>query len=409
MNTATQTVILALMIMSTTLLSGCITDVENEDEIIERMTRLEAILTDPEFSENNPEMVAKAIAEMEAITGEKYELKSETNVTPTPDVSRYRVGYSLMEHGSSPLDGIGWFKIVISGIFEIDQTTISGFTEPSIDKIDSIEVFINNESVDKFVPIVGERRKVTTTIVGDWDIRLDITLKDGTVITCNSNNTGWGLRDMSDHPDYTGPSGLDERYIETSDKQMSREEAKALCEELGIVWGCDDTPTTTPTLTSTKVTPKVIPTFPKTTPTAVATPEPTLNSYYRIEATVDRTQWNENTLAFLVIDGLSGNERSRHDTLDHLDYVELYVDGKLIVAFEPTIVKGNTRMEIKECPMIINLPDGMINSCEITMMGSFSGMELSTSDDGDYIIPVYARTPPMRYEEEYNQFPVWNP
>jgi len=277
--------------------------------------------------------------------------------------------------------------------------------ELALDQLESVEVFVNNESVDKYVPILYERRKITTTVVGDWIIRVEGTLKDGTIITHNSSFNG--LRDMSDHPQYTGsgqgPFG--ERYVEPS--STSREEAKRICEEHGVVWGDDrDIPTPTPTLTSTKVTPTIMPTVAPT-----PEPEPTLPSYYKLEAIVDIPQWNDNTIVLLLINGESGNQRRGrgYDTLDHLDYVEIYVDGQRIVSFKPTIVKGNTRMEIEECPMIINLPDGMINSCEITMMGSFSGMELSTADDGDYIIPVYARSPPMGYEEEYSQFPVWNP
>lgn len=247
MTNTIKTAIIALIIISAAMMSGCLdgTDTAKEDETIESMVRLEAILTDPDFSEDNAEMMAKAITEMEAITGEKYELNSEENVTPTVDTPKYRLQYSLGSQSSSPLDGVGWFTISIGGILEPDNTTISGFTEPSLDKIENIEVFINNESMDKFVPIASESRKVTTTIVGDWNIRIVATLKDGTTITANSN-IGWGMRDMSDHPDYkkseitvTGSGPFDARYIETDDKAMTQAEAKALCDELGIVWGDD--------------------------------------------------------------------------------------------------------------------------------------------------------------------------
>ena len=78
---------IALVFMGAAIMSGCIddTDIAKEDETIERMIKLEAILTDPDFSENNAEMMTKAVSEMETITDEKYELKSEANVTPTID------------------------------------------------------------------------------------------------------------------------------------------------------------------------------------------------------------------------------------------------------------------------------------------------------------------------------------
>lgn len=392
MNTTTKTVILALMIMSATLLSGCITDAENEDEIIERMTRLEAILTDPEFSEDDEEMMAKAAAEMEAITGEKIDLRKQVDVISEPEaMPKYQVPTCLMESVYNHETGIGSCILVISDGLDFD-------------KLEEVKVFINNETIDTYSPTAGERRKLESNSIGDWIIRVEGTFKDGTVLTLRDGKFN-GIPDMSDLPDVgsrQGPFG--ERYIGPSG--TSSEEAKRICEEHGVVWGDDRDIAPTPTATA-----KVTPTFSKATPTIAPTPEPelTLPSYYNLEAIVDRTQWNDNTLVLLLINGESGNWRSRHDTLHHLDYVEIYVDGQRIVSFEPTIVKGNTRMEIEECPMIINLPDGMVNSCEITMIGSFSGMELSTADDGDYIIPVYARTPPMRYEEEYSQFPVWNP
>ena len=143
-------------------------------------------------------------------------------------------------------------------------------------------------------------------------------------------------------------------------------------------------------------------TFPKSTPTPTATTEliPTLPGEYTTEAKIYKTLWDENILVFIQINGKQRN----WDTLDHLNYIEIYVDGQCIVEFKPTIVKGNTRMEIEECPMIINHPNA--NSCEITVIGSFDFSETGF-DSGDYPIRTLSQTLPMRYEEEYNQCPIY--
>jgi len=81
--TNTTKTILAILLIATAALSGCITDADiaKEDVTLERMVQLETILTDPEISEE--EKIAAYTLAHEAITGEKIELKSEVNVTPT--------------------------------------------------------------------------------------------------------------------------------------------------------------------------------------------------------------------------------------------------------------------------------------------------------------------------------------
>lgn len=238
MTNTTKTVMIAIILIATAL-SGCIGDTAKEDEMIERMAQLEVILTDPEISEE--EKIAAYTLAHEAITGEKVELNSEVNVTPI-HVPRTYLNCGFGDKVTDPINGVGYFKTWIGGVGEPDNTTVSGFTDPSLDRIKIVEVFLNNESVDKYVPIKGESRKVTTTIVGDWNVKIVATLYDGTILSFSSSLGG--MKDMSNHPSYkggeitiTGSGPFDARYIETDDGAMTRAEAKALCDELGIVWG----------------------------------------------------------------------------------------------------------------------------------------------------------------------------
>ncbi len=52
------------------------------------------------------------------------------------------------------------------------------------------------------------------------------------------------MQDLGDHPNYikseitaAGSEAFDSRNIEVREGRMTRAEAKALCDELGIVWG----------------------------------------------------------------------------------------------------------------------------------------------------------------------------
>ncbi len=172
----TLKIVMLCVVCAATMMSGCLeVDGEvKEDVTIERMAQLEAILTDPEISEE--EKIEAYTRAHEAITGEKYELNSEANVTPKPDAPDCYLNCGYSDKRTDPINGVGSFKTWIGGILERDNTTISGFTDPSLDRIKSIEIFLNNESVDKYVPIAGEERKVTTTIVGEWYVKTVATL-----------------------------------------------------------------------------------------------------------------------------------------------------------------------------------------------------------------------------------------
>ena len=364
MNT-TKTVIIALTIVIAAVLSGCITDTNanKDDETLERMARIEAIVNDPNYVDNEETRIAIA-SEIEKITGEKYDLKSQLNETST---NHRQVSLTVMPDVVDPVAGKGSFIVQLTGGKDYHL-------------LKEVRVLVNNETIDVY-PADQYPREIGCTIIGDWNIRVEGTYTDGEVQTLISTR----LNGMPNPKTNTGSGPFSERYVEPSDG-MTYDEAKKLAEEHGVVWDCED-PTPTPTM-------------PKVTPTPVPTPE--FLSY--IEATIDRTQWNDNTIAFLCIN----DYRTNHDTLNYLDYIKIYLDDQCVIEFEPTMVKGNTRMEIEECPMIIKLPNGMSNTGEITAICSFSEPGITTPN-GDYPVRVNARTPPMDYEEEYSQFPVWNP
>ena len=374
MNKTATTVTITLIIVSAAMLSGCLTDTDqnSHDETIDRMAKLEAILTDPNISDE--EKIAAHVAEMEAITGEKYNLHTQANETPipTPESKNYQVAVGIKQGSVDITKGTGELIVTINGGKDFYA-------------LEEMRVLVNNETIDVYPAECKVPRTIGCNIIGDWKVTIEGTFEDGTVQTLLNTRFN-GIPNLK-----TSTSIAPERYVKPSG--LSREDAKRIAEENGVVWGCDDTPTPTPT-------------FPKATPTPDVTP--TLPRYYNIYAIVDRTQWNENTIAFLLVNGLSGPSGCHHDTLDNLDHVVIYVDGRSVAAFKPTIVKGNTRLEISECPMIINLPDGITNHGEITMIGSFSDMALDTPD-GDYPITVDARTPPEEYQAEYAAYPVWNP
>jgi hypothetical protein len=249
----TKTLMFAFLIVGA-IMSGCLTDAETTKEAttIERMTQLEAILTDPEVSEE--EKVAAYTLSHEAITGGKHKLNPETNVTPTPEIEHKIVSVTVRQGSTDIIGGVSELIVTIQGGEDYDQ-------------LKKIEVLVNNISLNTYPAEYQIERKIECKIIGTWNVKVDGIFTDGTIQTL-INTSGFELRKSEDTPNI---GAFKERYIETSDKQMSREEAKALCDELGIVWGDDrNIPIEKPTLTSTKVTPKVIP-----TPTVIITPKQT--------------------------------------------------------------------------------------------------------------------------------------
>ena len=350
--------------MIAAVLSGCVTDTNanKDDEILERMARIEAIVNDPNYVDNEETRIAIA-SEIEKITGEKYDLKSQLNETST---NHRQVSLTVMPDVVDPVAGKGSFIVQLTGGKDYHL-------------LKEVRVLVNNETIDVY-PADQYPREIGCTIIGDWNIRVEGTYTDGEVQTLISTR----LNGMPNPKTNTGSGPFSERYVEPSNG-MTYDEAKKLVEEHGVVWN----PTPTPTI-----------------PTPTPTPVPTSEFLKYIEITIYRTQWNDNTIAFFHIH--NNNRRSCYDILDYLDYVKIYIDDQCVMEFEPIMVEGNTRMELEECPMIVKLPNGISNTDEITAIGSFSGSGINTPN-GDYPIRVITRTPPMDYEEEYSQFPVWNP
>ena len=378
MTNTTKTAMIALIIMSAAMMSGCLdgSDTAKEDVTIERMVQLEAILTDPEISEE--EKIAAYTLAHEAITGEKIELNSEVNVTPTEGIERKIVGVTVRQGDTGIVTGVGEVIVLIQG--GKDYNTLK-----------EIKVLVNNISLGTYPAEYQTEYKIDCDIIGKWNVRVDGAFTDGTTQTL-INTSGFELRELKDVPN---AGALGERYIEPSNG-MSREDAKKFCEENGIIWGCDDNPTSKPTLTSTKVTPTVMPTV-----VATPEPEPELPIYYQkeIEMIICRAQWDKSVIALTCA-------RIPYEGIEN---VKIYVGSDMVAIIEPVDTSNirYTRSEFNY-PMLINLPDGISNTGEITMTISVFDLSLGV-EDGEYPISVLVHTPPMRYEEKFNTYTVWNP
>lgn len=361
MNT-TKTVIIALTIVIAAVLSGCVTDTNanKDDEILERMARIEAIVNDPNYVDNEETRIAIA-SEIEKITGEKYDLKSQLNETST---NHRQVSLTVMPDVVDPVAGKGSFIVQLTGGKDYHL-------------LKEVRVLVNNETIDVY-PADQYPREIGCTIIGDWNIRVEGTYTDGEVQTLISTRFN-GMPNLKTN---TGSGPFSERYVEPSNG-MTYDEAKKLAEKHSVVWN----PTPTPT-----------------TPTPTPTHPPVAQFLKYIEIKIYRTQWNESTVAFIGI----YNNRHYYDTLDYLNYVKIYIDDQCVMEFEPTIISGDIQIGSEEFPILVNLPNGISNTGEITAICSFNNPDIR-KPNGDYPIYVSVERPPMSYEEEYSQFPVWNP
>lgn len=168
-------------------------------------------------------------------------------------------------------------------------------------------------------------------------------------------------------------------------------------------------PTPMPTLTSTKV---IIPPFPKAVPTTVATPtsEPTVAWYCRLDMTIWRMSWNTNAIA--LVRAVPTSYGQIHPSIEH---ITIYVNGVSVATIEPIqtcnrsgkyVNRNNTDYMIDDIPVLINLPDGVVNTDEIT-----AEMLVTDTIDmpaGIYPVNVCIQTPPDRYEDECSTYPVLN-
>lgn len=183
--------ILAILLIATIAISGCLTEADT----------------------------AKTAAVVEI--GEKYELNTEMNVTPE-EIEYKIVGLTIRQGNTDIIEGISELIVTINGGEDYETLT-------------EIEVFVNDISLGTYLSEYQTDYEVKCDIIGAWNVRIDGTFTDGTTQPL-IETSGFSLQELKDTPDI---AAFEERYIEVSDDQMSKEDAKKFCEENGIIWGCD--------------------------------------------------------------------------------------------------------------------------------------------------------------------------
>ena len=225
-NTTHKNIILLAVIIIGAIMSGCIDSGATASQIVDDITTIS---------------IQKSKIAVEV---EKPELAAAQN-TPEPIQKSYHVSITAQQKSDS---------LII---------TVQGGEDFHILK--ELRVLVNNETMDVYSPDYQVPRKVGCTIIGDWKVICEGTFEDGT--TQELLNTRFcGIPNPK-----VGTTIAPERYVEPS-TGTSREEAKRICEENGVVWGCDD-PESTPTPIPTPI-PVVTP-----TPTATKNAEPIREDY----------------------------------------------------------------------------------------------------------------------------------
>ena len=157
MNKTATIVTIALIIVSAAMLSGCLTDTDqnSHDETIDRMAKLEAILTDPNYVEDEETLTAVA---------------AEADEIPTPEPKNYQVGISVMQGLVDPTAGTGELLVTINGGKDFYA-------------LDELRVLVNNETIDVYPAECQVPRTIGCNIIGDWKVTVEGTFEDGTVQT----------------------------------------------------------------------------------------------------------------------------------------------------------------------------------------------------------------------------------
>jgi len=188
----------------------------------------------------------------------------------------------------------------------------------------------------------------------------------------------------------------------------SREEAKRICEENGVVWGCDD-PVVTPTAVPT----------PTAIPTAIPTPKPTIvkdgmrymDGFYishGVQINGIIPSWNNNTI---IITGINQGQ-FRDSPFNNLVQLEFVISGETVMKFEPTFTNSVYGLEITEFPAVITLPDGIYTDSmtSMDMIGTFDDYGTPSSSiylDGEYRFRLEFQKPPQSYEKDYQGIPAF--
>ena len=341
-NTTHKNIILLAVIIIGAIMSGCIDSGATASQIVDDITTI-------------------SIQKSEiAVEVEKPELAAAQN-TPEPIQKSYHVSITAQQKSDS---------LII---------TVQGGEDFHILK--ELRVLVNNETMDVYSPDYQVPRKVGCTIIGDWKVICEGTFEDGT--TQELLNTRFnGIPNPK-----VGTTIAPERYVEPSG--TSREEAKRICEENGVVWGCDNpviTPTVTPTPMPTPViTPTVIPTS-VITPTPVVTPCPHRTaSHIRMEFAGNfyTAIGQPNNLTFYSVSARDG--WSDGESLYQIEHIKITIDHHIIASFKPTIINQpkNQHVIIMDNHVVIRLPDGVNNSGEIRITGSFINLG-DNYVDGEY-------------------------
>lgn len=140
------------------------------------------------------------------------------------------------------------------------------------------------------------------------------------------------------------------------------------------------------------------------TPTAIATPEPKLPNCYRLLATIDTFYWDDSVITLVILE-----TSDHHGIHGNFEWMKIYVDGQNVATLDPIIdkVRYEHSYYIIDCPITINLPDGLSSTGEIT--ATAYTIKTPHVEAGEYPIGVQVRTPPEEYEEKYNEYSVYNP
>ena len=267
-----------------------------------------------------------------------------------------------------------------------------------------IQVIVNNETLDIYIPEYQVQKTIQCTTIGRWKVVCRGIFEDGGIQTIISTNFG-GLSDS-----YVETTIAPERYVEPS-TGTSREEAKRICEENGVVWGCDD-PTPIPT--------QIVTPTPTPTPDPIPTVTPTNRPHKPLEVWATESYIGSAWAANIAITNHIEDEiifrsasiryhyRGTEASLDQLKLIKVYVDRQLVATITPDLIDNprNTGVLMNNT-CIIKLPDGLTNSGEITAEGTFVDL---ISDgvcddlvDGEYMMHVAIR----KTDDEYTDYPIY--
>jgi len=294
-------------------------------------------------------------------------------------------------------------QVSISQQSDALAVTVNGGND--FQQLKELQIIVNDATVDIYSPEYQVTKTIKCTTSGSWEVVCRGIFDDGEIHTLLTTSFG-GL------PDPESTTIAPERYVEPSG--TSREDAKRICEENGVVWACDD-----PTPVPTKI----------TTPTSIPTPAPTVmptpdtisqSKVPRVEhetGSYISSTWQINIRITDHIDDneiIFGTASTRYggwrpeESLDQLKLIKIYVDDQLVATITPDVIdnpRGGHQIMNNTC--IIKLPDGLTNSGEITMKGTF--VDLISHDgwddlvDGEYRMYSYVH----KSHGTYVDYPIY--